>query len=98
MLSLLRVLATGLGAVMLVLMTRDLLDGSITYGIGDITETRVATKSLAEAISSWMAFGSLFSGLIILGVRPRLYVERRWIWKGLITAMLIGYVAARFLR
>jgi hypothetical protein len=98
MLVLLRSLIAGLGAVMLAWITSDLLAGQITYGVGDITERRVTPRTLAEAVSIWAAFASPFGGLLILGIRPQLYVERAWVWKALLATLVIGYVAASLLR
>lgn len=98
MLLLLRFLTALLGGVMLLMITGDLLDGEIMYGIGNVTVEQVTTKTLAEAVSLWAAFASLFIGLIILGMQPELYVEQRWLWKVLLAIIMIGYVATNLLR
>lgn len=99
MLKVIRFIVAALGAVLLVKLTKGLLAGEISYGIGgELIYEQVKTQSLAEAWAIWLAFGSLFTGLIVLGVKPRLFVERSWVWKLLLTAMLAGYGAAEVLR
>jgi hypothetical protein len=99
MLLLLRFAIAALGVAMFVMITNDLLDGEISYGIGgELLVEPVTTQTLAEALAIWAAFSSLFVGLIILGLWPHLYVERRWLWKVLLTTLLVGYGAADLLR
>ena len=79
-------------------ITAELLTGHITYTLGEVVEEQVTTKTIPEAGAIWLAFGTLFIGLIILGVAPRWYVEKPWLWKVLLAAISIGYVLGSVLR
>jgi hypothetical protein len=62
---LLRFAAAIVGAVFLCKITAALLDGHITYTLGEIHEEQVTTKTIPEACAIWLAFSALFVGLII---------------------------------
>ena len=79
-------------------ITVALLTGHITYTLDDISEEYVTTKTIPEAFAIWLAFGALFVGLIIVGVAPRWYVEKPWLWKVLLAAICVGYVLGSVLR
>lgn len=98
MLLLLRVAASVVGSVFLLKITAELLEGHITYSVGEISEEQVTTKTIPEALSVWLAFGALFVGLIIVGVAPRWYVDKPWLWKVLLTVIFVGYVLSSLLR
>ncbi|MBI5236764.1 MAG: hypothetical protein HY886_11040 [Deltaproteobacteria bacterium] len=93
----LRLISAGLGLIMLARITYDLMDGEITYGVGDITVETVTTKGLPEAVALWASFSAIFIGLIILGARPRLFTEKKWLWKALLAVIFAGYVLSNVL-
>lgn len=98
MLLLLRLVALVVGLVFLLKITVALLTGHITYTLGEMSEEQVTTKTMPEACAIWLAFGALFVGLIILGVAPRWYVAKPWLWKVLLSAICVGYVLGSVLR
>jgi hypothetical protein len=99
MLLLLRFATAIVGAVFLCRITAALLDGHITYSLGDIIgEERVTTKTLPEAFAIWLTFSLLFAGLIIGGVAPRWYVEKPWLGKVLVGVVFVGYALSSLLR
>ena len=98
MLLLLRVVAALAGAVWLCKITAALLDGHITYTLGEVTEEQVTTKTLPEACAIWLAFSALFVGLIIGGAAPRWYVEKPWLSTVLLCTIFVGYVLGSLLR
>ena len=92
-----RIAAALSGVVVLVMITDDLMDGEISYGLGEIEE-RVTSNSFAEAFSLWSAFSALCCGLIIFGIKPEIYVERPLLLKVLLAIIFTGYVAGSVLR
>lgn len=88
----LRVAVFILGAYMQFYITRDLADGSISYSVGEVMSEERTTATLFEAILLYMSFSPIFIGLILAGVKPRLYIERPWLWKCLLATMVICYV------
>jgi len=97
MLLLLRVAAVVVGAVALFQLTAALFEGQITYSIQDISAERVTTKTLPEAFSIWLAFGTLCVGLILVGVAPHWYIDKPWLWKVLASVIGVGYVLSSLL-
>jgi hypothetical protein len=101
MLGFLRIVAAVVGTVSLCLITLDLLDGHLTYGLRDTDEIytkQVTTQTIPEALSIWSAFAALFVGLIVLGVAPRWFVEKPLLWKALVAVILVGYTLGNLLR
>lgn len=92
-----RIAAALSGAVVLAMITGDLLDGEISYGLGE-PEEQVTSNSFAEAFSIWIAFSALCCGLIIFGIKPEIYVERPLSLKILVAIIFIGYVAGSVFR
>ncbi|MBI5886911.1 MAG: hypothetical protein HZB85_10080 [Deltaproteobacteria bacterium] len=91
--TIVRVAVFILGAYMQFYITHDLLaDGSISYSVGEISSEERVTSSLFDAILLYMAFSPIFIGLILAGVRPKLYVARPWILKCLIAITVVCYV------
>jgi hypothetical protein len=84
--------------VLLFQISAQLLDGHIIYSVKEIIgDERVTTKPLPEAIAIWLAFSPIFVGLIICGVAPRWYVEKRWLGKVLVGVVFGGYVLSTLL-
>ena len=94
---LIRIAALLSGAVVLFMITGDLMDGEISYGLGE-PEEQVTSNSFAEAFSIWSAFSALCGGLIIFGIKPEIYVERPLLLKVLVAIIFTGYVAGGVLR
>lgn len=76
MLLIVRTILVVLGTGFLLSITGDLFHGHITYSIGETEDEQVITKTIAEALAVWVAFGSLFVAMILGGAAPRLYVEK----------------------
>lgn len=91
---------TAAAAALFIWITADILaDGKLDYAIDNgFEDMPVSTRTLPEALAVWATFGSLFSGLVILGIRPRLFMENKWIWGGLLAILIAGYVTAGLLR
>jgi hypothetical protein len=96
--GLLRIALVVLGSVFFVKITSGLVQGHITYTLGEVVEEQVTTKTFAETFAIWLAFGSLFFAIILAGVRPRLYAEKSWLWKVLLVLGFSGYVLSSILR
>jgi len=89
--TILRVAVFIVGVYMQFYITRDLADGSISYSVGEVMSEERTTSSLFDAILLYMAFSPIFIGLILAGVKPRLYIDKPWILKYLIATTAICY-------
>lgn len=96
--GLLRIALVILGLVFFVKITSGLIQGHITYALGEIAEERVTTKTFAETFAIWLAFGSLFLAMILAGAQPRLFAEKPWLWKVFLILVFSGYVLGNVLR
>jgi len=90
--NILRLAVFILGLSMQIYLTSGLISGHISYSVGEIDPEERTTATMGEAVALYLAFSPIFIGLILVGINPRLYIDRRWLIMCLLGTAALGYL------